>query len=842
MRATLNALLPDARTELLVRPRVNALLGEATQKPLTIVCAGAGYGKTQAVYEFARRASVPCLWMQFSERDNAGSRFWAKYVRLAAGWDENFARQCKALGFPDSEDKLNRYVALLGRHTPNRPHLFVLDDIHLVQQPAVLRFLERRLNENIKNTSVILVCRELPALNLGSIQVRGLINEDDLRFTESELALYLSQQGLCVPRQIMHDIMADTDGWAFSINLVAHSLKKSPGYAGYARAAVKESIFKLMEAEMFTVVSPGLQQLLVRLSLIDHLSAELVAAFAKGDEALLSELGRQNAYARFDSGVHAYWIHHLFLDFLRTRQPMLTQQQVRETYQIAADWCRQNGFETDALHYLEKIGNYDAIVRLLAPLPVQMPVDVALCAADIFERAPAGLSGQVDYFAVMHVRVIVRLGHWQEAIALMRRYEEEFLRLPADSDFRNRMLGGIYYCWGNVRALLCTLDDRYDFDTLYAKMNECLAETHVDPAQYADMPIGLWASLVGSSREGAPQEYIEAAVRAANYISACLGGATMGIDALCRGELLFYQGDMRQAEPIFADVLQRAPEYGQFEIEHKAIFFLLRMALWQGNREKAEQLLRDMENKLTKESQAYRFFNYDAALGWYYCALRQPGMVPSWLREKFAPYRHAYFVENLGNQIKARYHYLTRDYAPMLAYIEGVRRRESILYGRVEMLAMKACTHYNMKDRAAAFGALRGAYQEASPNGILVPFVELGKDMRTLVSAAMHEPSCDIPHVWLETVKRKSASFAKYQSLMISSYQKASGKAGGIRLSPREHEILIDLYRGLTRLEIAAKQALSTNTVNSAVGSIFNKLGAHSVADAVRIAAEENLV
>ena len=58
----------------------------------------------------------------------------------------------------------------------------------------------------------------------------------------------------------------------------------------------------------------------------------------------------------------------------------------------------------------------------------------------------------------------------------------------------------------------------------------------------------------------------------------------------------------------------------------------------------------------------------------------------------------------------------------------------------------------------------------------------------------------------------------------------------------RELDILADLYHGLSRSEIAARQALSINTINSGITSIFNKLGARSIADVVRIAAEEKLV
>ncbi len=842
-------LFKDDDNELLRRPRISARLRDAVKNPLTVVCAGAGFGKTRAVYDFTRETAIPVTWMQLSERDNAGSRFWAKYVKLTAQWNKPLAERCKSLGFPDTADKLNRYHALCERFAPERHRLFVLDDVHLIDHPDILLFLERRIRETLKSEpakiSVILICRELPAMELADLHLRGAfptLHEDEFSFTEDELARYFSGQGLLVPQQTQREILKDTGGWAFSVNLVARSLKKAPGYAGYVRLALKRNIFGLMQKEAFDTASPSLRQFLIRLSLIDHLSADLVGTLAGNDEKLLSELKRQNAYIRFDGGIHAYHIHRLFLDFLRSRQNTLSPEAVSETYRAAADWCRDNGFEIDALLYLEKNGDYEAIVAVLSALPVQMPVDLALCASGIFERAPAGLADNIYYYAVMHVRVFIRLGRLEESVALAQKYEARLLGLPADNPFRNRTLGVLYYSMGNIRALMSASGDRYDFDACYAKMYECLAKAPVSPDQYSCVPVGFWVSLCGSSRSGAPQEYIEAAARSAGYISHCWGGSMAGADTLCRAELMFYQGGLRESELVLADVLRQAQENRQFELENKSLFFLLRVALLQGDHLKAEQALRQIEAMQNEESYAHRFLNCDAAHGWYACFLRRPEDVPSWLRESFASYGHAYFIENLGNQIKARYCYLTGNFPPLLAYIEGMKRRESILYGRVELLALEACARLKMKEKDGALATLREAYEAAFPNDILTPFVELGKDMRTLSAAALREPGRGLPAEWLETVNRKSASCAKYQSQMIANREKALGLSRNMKLSARENDILSDLYRGLSRSEIAARQNLSINTVNSVASHIFNKLGANNIADIVRIAAEEKLV
>ncbi len=831
--------------ETLVRPRINALLADAVSRPLTIVCAGAGYGKTRAVCDFTRDCDFPATWMQFSARDNAGSRFWTKYIRLIAGWDEAFIGHCRALGFPDTEDKLNRHLAERRRYAPAERRLIVLDDIHLIKHTDILLFLDRGLRDTVENTSVIAICREVPRVRLVDLQIRGLVSyigEDDLCFTEGELALFLRGLGLSVSAQNRRNILGDTNGWAFSVDLVARSLKNSPGYAGYVRIAMKQSIFQMMETEVYDVVSERLRRFLVRLSLVDHLSADLIAELAQHNAALLDELGRQHAYIRYDSAIHAYFIHHLFLDFLRTRQNMLTRAEVTETFTTAARWCAGHGFEGDALGYWEKVGDYKAIVATLSSQPVQMPPDIAAQAVSIFENAPDGLADSIELFAVTHVRVVNRLGRWKEAQALMRRYEERFLRLPGENAFRNRTLGVLYYTWGNQRALLGVLDDRFDFADYYEKMDQCLAYAPVEPDQYADLPVGFWVSLVGSSRSGAPQRYIEAATRAVRHISHCWPGATVGLDVLCLGELFFYRGAIKEAEPLIAEALCVARANRQFEIEHKALFYLLRLAIWQGNLSKAQQTLTEMEARLGEDSYAHRYINYDIALGWYFCALRLPDMVPVWLAERFAPYDHAYYIENTANQIKARYRYLTRDTVPLLTYIGDMKRRESVLYGRIELLALEACARWQRGEKTAALEVLRAAYEEAAPNALVTPFIELGKDMRTLAAAALRSTGCGIPPTWLETVERRATSCAKRQSALCGAYEKACGPRRRVTLSKRESEILADLYHGLSRAEIAANRARSINTVNAAVNNIFAKLGAHSIVDAVRIAAEEKLV
>jgi DNA-binding NarL/FixJ family response regulator len=123
-----------------------------------------------------------------------------------------------------------------------------------------------------------------------------------------------------------------------------------------------------------------------------------------------------------------------------------------------------------------------------------------------------------------------------------------------------------------------------------------------------------------------------------------------------------------------------------------------------------------------------------------------------------------------------------------------------------------------------------------------MPFIELGKDIRTLTASAMKEPSLKIPGPWLESVNRKAASYAKRQAHISARYKQANRLVDSIVLSPREAEILTDLSHGLTRAEIAASRGLSINTVKMIINMIYAKAGAENLADLIRIAVEHKMI
>jgi len=832
----------------LVRPRINALLAQAIKNPLTVVCGGMGYGKTRAVHDFARECDFPVMWLHFPGVDEPNSHFWEMLLRSIAQINKPYAKELKKLGLPSTRDMLNMFFDLRKRMQPNIRRLYVVDDFHLIKNAAALSFVEQAVNtlpKDLPSTSVILISREFPSLNFSSLMIRdniSLINEDALNFTESELHQFLLQQGLNSETSSLSSIYEDTRGWAFIINFVARILKKTPGYMGHARKAIQQDISQLIEAEAWNTFSERLKHFLLRLSLTKHHAMDLVNVLAGKDESLISEFKKQNAFIYRDGYTDCFHIHYLFLDFLRSKQSALTDDEIRDTYKTVADWCVRNDFIVDALFKYEKIGDYEAIVSVLSASPVEFLQKNSRHIVKIFNRAPAQVFDRVELSAAIHAHLLICAGQWLEGLALLRHYETKYLGLPEDSGFRNRMLGYIYYLWGVLRMALSAMDDCYDFDIYFAKHYECVKNFPLNPKCWYQHPANLWTSFVSSTRAGAPQEYISALTRSMDYRRKCRDGTGEGIDDLCRGELSFFQADIHEAECSINRVIEKAGKYHQHEIVSRALFFIMRIAVFQGDYTKLNQALKESEKQLAHKEYSSRFLTYDIVSGWYYSLLEQPEKMPNWLKEKFTTLSYANNAENFGNYIKVRHYYLKRDYTDLLPYLERKSEPGTNLYERVESLLLKACVYFKMSNTYKAFFALWEAYEVARPNGIVAPFIELGKDMRTLLYFVTKCPDCAIPRPWLKSIQHRVSAYARNQALMISRYKKQHGMNGRIALSPREKVILNDLCAGLSRSDAAAKHALSINTVKLHINSIYSKLGARNRADMLRIASEDNLI
>jgi LuxR family maltose regulon positive regulatory protein len=824
------------------RPRVHDLLEKAVRSPLVTVTAGSGYGKTHAVYSFTRKYNAITIWLQLFERDNLGESFWGNFCRAVGFISSDTARKLRDVGFPDTDQKFEQYLRIPRNYvSPEWKYIFVYDDLHRIREPAVLRFIERCVTSAFPNISSVLISRTEPVINTIPMLSKGFlarITEEDLRFTPEETRSYFRLQGLDVDSGVYDDVCRDIEGWAFAVHLAALTLKKLPAGDTRVLSPVKLNIINLIESEVVSVISADLRKFLIKISLIDHLTMDILSGIA-GETALLEELGRIGSFVSYDPYLHTWQVHRLFLEYLSGRQGELSDEEKHDVYIKAARWCVANNLKIDALSYYEKAGAYEKVFEIFHSLPLLLPKSNGKFLLEILNRAPESLFAESPEANLARMRVLIALERFEEAVAGLKAIIAKLEAAPGGDIYTlvrcyiNLGLSGFVTC-------MYTRDYSYvrSFQQAYHYCQEAGGESN------GAMPVAMLSSYlcrVHSAERGEMERYISALEAAAPLALASFGGITYGMDDLARAELAFFRNDQDRAEQMAYQALFKAQESNQFEIAGRAIFYLMRINIAGGNSGKIAELIKRAEALLDEQLYLNRYIYYDIQVGWLYSQIGQTGRIAAWLKTDLVENDLNSIASGLDILVRSKYYYARGEYSKAMEVIEKDSGKYSLggfLLGRIAQRIMVAACLYAMKDVPQAVRVLEEAYNMALPNGFDMPFIEHGKNLRPLYAAALKSRRCSIPREWLTRMLRGASAYAKklYAAAENFQDQQREGKTPAVFLPRRELSVLTGLSRGLTRQELAKEGSISINTVKSVIKSVYNKLGAVNSADAVRIA------
>src|SRR4051794_8906423 len=206
------------------RAGLTALLDAAVRKPVTLVCAGAGWGKTMAVSSWAEgRPGV--AWLSVDPHDNDPQLFWA-YVLAAlrvagAITPENPLAELGSVP-ADELERGNRLADGLARLP--RGTVLVIDDVQEIDDADVLRELAVLLRRLPPVLRVVLVSRAEPPLRLHRLRAAGHLAEirtEHLAFTPDEAADMIAGHGLTLAPGDLVELVGRTEGWATGLQLSA---------------------------------------------------------------------------------------------------------------------------------------------------------------------------------------------------------------------------------------------------------------------------------------------------------------------------------------------------------------------------------------------------------------------------------------------------------------------------------------------------------------------------------------------------------------------------------------------------------------------------------------------
>ncbi len=357
--------VPIASHALILRPRLMALLDTCPRRPLTLVSAPAGFGKTTLLSEWVQALSpesIRVAWVSLDEQDNDLVRFW-RYVltaldRLQPGMCTDLVTLVRTQPSPPLPYLLTKLINRLVQ-IPEQM-LLVLDDYHMITDQAVHTSFTSLVEHLPAQLRVVLSTRVDPPFPLSRLRARSQLLEvrtEQLRCSDTEVADFLHEiVGGELSDDGVQQMATRMGGWLAGLQLLDLSLKRreSSFYLQEGISSSHHHILDYLTEEVLRQQPLAIQRFLLNTSILERLTAPLCDAVLEqsGSQQILEELKRTNVFLlSLDSQRRWYRYHPLFAEALRFMLERSDPEAIAVIHRRASAWFAGHGYTGEAVQH-----------------------------------------------------------------------------------------------------------------------------------------------------------------------------------------------------------------------------------------------------------------------------------------------------------------------------------------------------------------------------------------------------------------------------------------------------------------------------------------------------------
>jgi LuxR family maltose regulon positive regulatory protein len=572
---------PRRGARLVDRPHVQQRLQRGLERPLTLIAAPAGFGKTTALRAWVREQEqspvTPAFaWISLDASDNDPAQFWTYVCAALNQAHPGVADTSAAMLQAPSPPPLATMVRALLNALAALPRdvVLVLDDYHLIVRPEIHEALASLLEHPPAQLHLYLATRTVPPLPLARLRAYDQVNEiraDDLRFRPDEAAAFLGEvmQVELAAEDVMR-LAERTDGWIAGLQLAGLSLRDHTDPAQFVATfdGSHRHVLTYLGEEVLAAQPEAVQSFLLRTALLERICAPLCDALTgRGDgQAMLERLEQANLFLiPLDEEGRWYRYHHLFAELLRHRLHQEHAEEIPALRHSAARWLESEGWIVEAAEHLLTAARDEAEAAALIERSARdllMRGDVALLLR-LMVRLPEVAIVARPHLCMYQASALFffgRLAEVERRIAQAERHLHpttpgaESTDVPLPDDEQRRLTGEIAAC----KATLAVM--RGDATAAIEHAEAARTSLSEDEAGFygnVSLPLGIAYMINGRVRAA------EAALAEASRVSLAAGNLATATVALgIRGIVLAQQGRLRQAAVMYRQIIALAEARG----------------------------------------------------------------------------------------------------------------------------------------------------------------------------------------------------------------------------------------------------------------------------------------
>lgn len=369
---------PALPPRLVPRPHLVRRLNEGLQDgcQVSLITAPAGYGKTTCACEWLQSVELPSTWLSLDAADNDSARFLIYFLAALQKVDGNIGREIQAVLQTGQAPPLEITAAELVNDllSVNKKLLLVLDDFQIIQEPFILKLLEKLIANQPPALHLVIVSREDPLLPLARLRAGGRLTEirlADLRFSTAETAQFFSHTlKMDLGKANAAALEERTEGWVAGLQLAGLSMRGrgDPGPFIAALTGSHRFILSYLTEEVINRQPEEVRSFLLQTSILSKLNAALCDAVTGRTDSreLLEYLYAANLFLLpLDNEGSWYRYHQLFADLLRSQLSRGDAAVLAQLHRRASAWFEQAGQPAEAIGHALESHDYAHAVQLV---------------------------------------------------------------------------------------------------------------------------------------------------------------------------------------------------------------------------------------------------------------------------------------------------------------------------------------------------------------------------------------------------------------------------------------------------------------------------------------------
>jgi len=373
------------------RPRLTEWLDQRRGRPLTLVSAPAGYGKSTLISCWLESVDCPTAWISLDEHDNELRGFLRYFLSAIQTIFPNAVPETQALLMVTPLPPISAIANILINELNQieGPFILVLDDYHLIEAQTIHNLLNELLLRPPRNLHLVLGTRMDPLLPLVTLRANSQVTEirvPDLRFNQQEtLLLFQKMIGTPVDRAAIIEMDAQVEGWVTGLRLAVLAMRHRIGRDSLQGelSVHNRYVTEYLLTEILAKQAARLSDCMLKTSILERFSADLCEAVCR-QEAEPSDNG--SAGSDFSGAQFLEWLqasnlfviplddhhewfryHHIFRDFLRGELARrLGPDEIAKLHAAAGRWHAQNGWIEEALYHLLPAGDISTAIELVS--------------------------------------------------------------------------------------------------------------------------------------------------------------------------------------------------------------------------------------------------------------------------------------------------------------------------------------------------------------------------------------------------------------------------------------------------------------------------------------------